>query len=85
MNKSTQWHDGLSKRKARSGTEKEEEKRQQGCVVSYLWEPEKLQVKFACSLAERRCRATVVFWREWGEILEERGLLVVVPFDGATG
>jgi len=84
MNKLTQWHDGLSERNARSGTEKER-KKAVGDGVSYLWEPKKLQVKLAYSLAERRRRATVIFWREWRDILEERRLLVVIPFDGATG
>ena len=68
MNKLTQWHDGLNNRKARSGTEKERKKDS----ISYLWEPEKLQIKLAYSLAERRRRATVIFWREWRDVLEER-------------
>jgi hypothetical protein len=52
---------------------------------TYLWKPEKLQVELAYFLAERGRRAPVIFRREWRDILEERGLLVVVPFDGSTG
>ncbi len=67
-----------------SGSE-QKEKKSGMAYHTYLWKPEKLQVELAYSLAERGRRAPVVFRREWRDILEERGLLVVVPFDGPTG
>jgi len=60
-------------------------KTQSGTAWTYLWEPEKLQIKLAYFLAKRRRRATVVFRRERRDILDERGLLVVIPLDGTTG